>query len=362
MIIKIKVAVPVNGKFFPNEMQIAFHEGLPFVQSPNFTTTSMKSLQLKLKVIFKCIGLKFPKKKIFITFKNQKLIPTSYQFLETPIVLAVFKYMNLTSFLEESYYTGSLDLTGTFLISNSYQQKYQEFIDEFCSNRKFFFPGDFERIHPNVFRSQESYLSRSSFEKSIIHLPRILTLALNIQHLLGVNILFVDPEDNAGLLMKKIKLLKSYISLEPRNYNLNSEFNEKLFFDTIADASKSELKSLKSEYFHSCLGVIKPCPCGKLLTTEKCRCGVNYTKTFYKNFSPRFFSKFPIVLYLDNQLMQSTCYKFQWFESIFDFDTNQSLSQKIQIILDKWSNEAFFPIFKDTDSKLLLASLSQLEN
>lgn len=362
MIINIKVAVPINGKFFPNEMQIAFHEGLPFLQSANFSSTCMKSLQLKLKVIFKCLGLKFPKKKIFITFKNQKLVPSTYQFLEVPIVLAVFKYLNITDFFQNTYFTGSLDLSGSFLISDSYQQKYQDFIDEFCLNNQFFFPGDFKKIHPSIFKSKQSYLRRSNFNKSIVHFPRILTIALNLQRILGVNILFVDSNNNSESIIKKIKFIKELITLDTRNFSLCSEFNKNLLFDSIADATKSELKFLKKENYKSSIGVIKPCPCGKLLTTEKCKCGVNYTKTFYKNFSPKFFSKFPIVIYLDDQFMQNTCYSFQWLESILEFDDRLTTLEKVQDILDKWSQEAFFPIFKESDSKLLLASLSQIEN
>jgi len=362
MIIKIKVAIPINGKFFPNEMQIAFHEGLPFIQSPNFSDVSLKSLQLKLKVIFKCLGYKFPKKKIFITFTNPNLIPSSYQYLEVPLMAAVFEYLNLVEFPTDAFFSGSLDLTGCFQLSKSDQEKYQTFIDEFCEKLKLFYPGDYKKISPEIFKLKELCLSQISVNDQAIHLPRMLIIALNIQRLLGVNILLVDSGLNGNLILDKINKIKTLITLEPENFNFISDFTKDILLQNIADASFSQLKNIKKSNFQSTIGIVKPCPCGRLLTTKKCRCGVNYTKTFYKNFSPNFFSKFQIIIYLDDNLLQSPDFKFQWFESNFDFMQYADLNQKVDLMLEKWNQEAFFPIFLDTDRKYLLSSISQIEN
>ena len=361
MIIKIKVAVPINGKFFPNEMQIAFHTGLPFIESPHYSNTAMKSLQIKLKVIFKCLGYDFPKKKIFITLKNPNLVPKSFQFLELPLVAAVFEYKNLIRLDKNSYFVGSLDLSGMVLRSDFYQSKYSDFIKDFLGSDKLFNPDEDNYVTPDLFLNDKAYNQAKSFDPLNIFLPRIVTIALNLQRYFGLNILLIDSDFSSTLIVNKIKKINNYIRLAPDNFELASNFEDNLFFDSVNEATPTQLKNLKKQTFQSSVALIKPCPCGKLLTTKKCKCGVNYTKTFYKNFSAKFFSKFQIVIYLDSHLNQSTSYRFQWFDSKLVFDNTLVMDDKINLCLKKWNEESFFPIFEESDKNLLLSSVDQLE-
>lgn len=362
MIFKTKVAVLINGKFFPNEMQIAFSEGLPFIESPFLNSIASKVLQIKLKVVFKTLGLKFPKRKIFITFKDPNLIPADFSYLEIPLVYTVFCYLKLIPIPLEAYFWGSLDLTGKFYKNHFVEFKIQDFLQEFVSDRKLFMPISDISINPQVFLDKSNFKEHNFIFAENIFLPRILVIALNLQKYLKFNILLVSSSADMQDLISKIKSIKKMISLCPENYNLLNVYANEILIDLIHDSNKSQLKILKDYDFKNSIGIIKPCPCGKLLTTEKCSCGVNYTKTFYKNFSPRFFAKFSCVIYLDRQLLEDVFYRFTWFSTPnqFELNSNASLKQNTLHFLKIWGQSDFIPVFEKSDAKLLLSSFDQI--
>jgi len=181
MITTLTVPVLINGNFFPNEMQIALISGIPILESPNFSNKQNKYLQIKLKLALKKLGIKMPRKKILISFKNSLLIPKSYDMLEGSILMGLVSIIkNIPS---QTNIYGSIALEGRLFFPENHIKSLLNSVKAFPELNRLDLPVD------QIISSELDFKTHDlNAKRKQIQIPRILYIAvlLSLKHKINI--------------------------------------------------------------------------------------------------------------------------------------------------------------------------------
>jgi len=349
MIKTLTVPVLINGNFFPNEMQIALISGIPILESPHFTNRQNKYLQIKLKLALKKLGIKMPRKKILISFKNSLMVPKGYDLLEGSILLGLVSIIKNNPLPNNVY--GSISLEGRIFFPENHINSFLNALKAFPELNRIVLPMDQLISSELDFKIQDFKTKRNQ-----IQIPRILYIAvlLSLKH--KINILIIGRSQS---FFDKTKLLAEQLDLFNCNQiNIKECHNlfsiPPLFLENLHYYSKSELLDLNSLNFHSSIATLESCPCGKFLSTQSCSCGVNYSKSYFKNFFQLIYKSFQLVINYDEDLSMQHLYTFDIEE--IDFVINKLKFANIKHLQDSMieiGNLLKIPINPKADLKMI---------